>query len=59
MPFEFDCCECHRHIVLICGDQPEPPLCSACLLYPQWWEEPDLKRVFDPNNEIVPNPALP
>lgn len=40
---EFDCCECHVHVISYGSDRPpEPPLCAACLMLPGWMSDPKL-----------------
>lgn len=51
IPAEFDCCECGCHIVVICGDLPEPPLCAACLYIPGWYSLPEVAALIDPEHD--------
>lgn len=53
-PFEFDCCECGRHIVDVSGQGREPPLCAECLHVPGWFRDPQLARILDPNGDCKP-----
>lgn len=47
---EFDCTECGRHIISLCG--PRPALdgsdrCAACLSLPGWYNDAELLRMLD------------
>ncbi len=51
----FDCSECGRHIISICG--PRPALdgsdrCAACMSMPGWFLDPELRRVLDPDGLV-------
>jgi hypothetical protein len=46
---EFNCSECGRHIIQVCGPVNEFALCAACLAFPGWYEEPELRRLIDPD----------
>lgn len=48
---EFDCSECGRHIVVICGPVNEYRLCAACMMLPGWHDIPELRRRLDPDGE--------
>lgn len=48
---EFDCCECGRHIVMLCGTLPDPLLCAACLCVPGWYSLPAVARLIDPEHD--------
>lgn len=52
---EFDCCECGRHIIQICGPVYDPPMCAACLMIPGWCHDPVLARSIDPDYEAIEN----
>lgn len=53
-PVEFDCIECGHHIVGITLEKvPEPALCAHCLFLPQWFTDPELRRVIDPTHDGV------
>ena len=54
--FEFDCCECGRHIVDVMGLVRNPPLCAECLFCPGWFNDPEIARIFDPSNHRNPPP---
>jgi hypothetical protein len=47
---EFQCTECGRHIIQICGPPPADHfgLCAACLMLPGWHADPELRRRLDP-----------
>ncbi len=53
--YEFDCKECGRHIVLI-GQKSGKwhGLCSVCFHLPAWFNDPDLRAVFDPDGLARP-----
>jgi hypothetical protein len=58
---EFDCSECGRHIVSICG--PRPALdgsdrCAACLSLPGWFNNPEIARMLDPDGIARPRRVL-
>jgi len=44
---EFDCIECGRHIVMVCG--PPTSRCAACQAMPGWFRDPELARIIDPD----------
>jgi hypothetical protein len=44
---EFDCVECGRHIIVICG--PPTSKCAACQSLPGWFDDPALARIIDPD----------
>jgi hypothetical protein len=48
---EFDCTECGRHIIQICGPDPSTRfgLCAACLALPGWYKDPELRQRLDPD----------
>lgn len=48
---EFDCCECGRHIIIVCGGIPEPPLCAACMMMPGWFSNPEVRAILDPDHD--------
>ena len=48
---EFDCAECGRHLIVLCGDRPDPLLCSACLCVPGWLRIPAFRAVLDPDGQ--------
>lgn len=50
-PVEFDCSECGRHIVMICGDVTTPPLCGACLMIPGWLKIKAVREIIDPDHD--------
>ncbi len=43
---EFDCTDCGRHIVLICG-WPGTRKCGACVVTPGWFRDPTLRKAID------------
>ena len=45
---EFDCCECRRHVIVVAGPMPEPPICAHCLFAPAWFDDPQLRALIDP-----------
>jgi hypothetical protein len=46
---QFECCECHQHVIAIVLDKPpEPPLCALCIAMPSWFEDPKLVAMFAP-----------
>jgi hypothetical protein len=49
---EFDCPECGRHIVQICG--PRMTLCAACQSVPGWFHDPAIARILDPDQRRKP-----
>jgi hypothetical protein len=52
---EFDCAECGRHITSVGYTPPEAPhLCAACLVFPGWFYDKQLKRALDPDGEVIP-----
>ena len=54
---EFDCSECRRHIVSICGPRPAvdgSDRCAACMSIPGWFNEPELRRILDPDGDAQP-----
>jgi hypothetical protein len=44
---EFDCVECGRHIIVICG--PETDKCAACISLPGWFLIDEVARIIDPD----------
>lgn len=50
--YEFDCNECGRHIIAICG--PRLPTCAACLALPGWFNDPKAARLIDPDYRRQP-----
>jgi hypothetical protein len=46
---EFDCCECGRHIIVLCGTTA--PLCAACLMLPGWHRDTRLRAVIDEDHD--------
>lgn len=46
---EYDCRDCGRHIIVICG--PNTGLCAACTAMPGWFRDPDLATRIDPDYE--------
>lgn len=48
---EFDCVECGRHIIVLCGTLPDPRLCGACMTMPGWFRYPDIRAALDPNHD--------
>ena len=54
--YEFDCCECGRHIVVLSGPKPDPPLCAACLMLPGWPRDKKLSAVIDPGRRAPGEP---
>jgi hypothetical protein len=46
-PYEFDCIECGRHIMVIVG--PVTDRCNMCLNIPGWFNDPALANELDPN----------
>jgi len=56
MTIEYDCCECHDHVVAITLDKPpEPPLCMACLVMPGWMDDPVLRGMLGKGRHICGN----
>ena len=51
---EFDCSECGRHIIQICGPVNLFHLCAACMTIPGWYKIPELRERLDPEME-APN----
>jgi hypothetical protein len=47
---EFDCCECGRHILVVCGPI-SAPLCAACLMLPGWYRDAALRNLIDPGHD--------
>jgi hypothetical protein len=48
-PCEFDCAECHRHVVRFVRDEADKPtLCFECVAVPGWFRDPVLVRILDP-----------
>lgn len=55
---EFDCRECGRHL-LICGRRwPFGPLCALCVAFPGWFNDPEARRLFDPEGLAKPPPSI-
>lgn len=54
--YEFDCKECGRHIVVLTGRESWKceGLCSLCVHLPAWFNDPDLRAVFDPDGLARP-----
>jgi hypothetical protein len=49
---EFDCVDCGRHIYNFGIEKtPEPPLCATCLHLPNWFDDPKLRKILDPEYE--------
>jgi hypothetical protein len=48
---EFDCVECGRHIVILCGERPDPKLCAACLMLPGWFRDPRVRSILAPEHD--------
>lgn len=46
---QFQCCECQRHIIQICGPSDAPALCAACMMLPGWYMDPVLCARVDPD----------
>lgn len=51
---EFDCVECGTHVVVVGSTKfAAPKLCAHCLFTPGWFNDPKLRRLWDPQNKIV------
>lgn len=46
---EFDCAECGRHILQLCGPSMAP-LCSLCTMLPGWFQDPEAAKLLDPEH---------
>lgn len=57
-PAEFDCWECRRHIVAVCGGLPAPPIWAMCTHIPGWFKVPKLRQILDPTHDGR-DPAYP
>jgi hypothetical protein len=51
---EFDCADCGRHIVHFGASPGEPLRCASCLFMPGWYEDHELRRVFEPDPDWRP-----
>ncbi len=49
--FQFVCCECGRHIIVLVGLVPEPRLCAACTMMPGWFRNPAIRAMLDPDHD--------
>lgn len=45
---EFDCIDCGRHIISLCGPAGEVR-CASCLAMPNWFLNLELKRILEPD----------
>ena len=45
---EFDCVECGQHVIQFGADLDRPALCANCMTLPGWFNEPELRRILDP-----------
>ena len=47
---EFDCVDCGRHIILICGTR-DTRICAICIALPGWFRDPKLREILDPDHD--------
>jgi hypothetical protein len=43
---EFDCVDCGRHIIVLCG--PASERCAACISMPGWYLDAEVRAILDP-----------
>jgi hypothetical protein len=53
-PVEFDCPGCGRAVTGISMYKFRPYICGACLSFPGWVDNPELRRGLDPFNDRNP-----